>query len=174
LDDGIGKEIRMSISARKAWFVASVVLGLATLGGTAMAGSDDNTRTTAVNRAATKAKGPPLSAAAAELAAAQAAEQLADANLSAALEADEQADIAHDIAVATAKANPVPANLAAVRAAYAADEEADERLTAALLADKEADENLKAAQEAYAAEIGGASPSAGKPGVVVTPAVARE
>jgi len=164
----------MSISARKACSVASIVLGLATLGGTAMAGSDDSTRTIAVNRAATKTKGAPLSAAAAALAAARAAEQVADANLSAALEADEQADIAHDTAVATAKANPVPANLAAERAAYAADEEADERLTAALLADKEADENLKAAQEAYAAEMSAATTSTGKPGGMATPAVARD
>jgi len=167
----------MSTSTRKALSVASVLLGLAMLGGTAMAGSDDSIRPATVNKAATKTKDAPPGTAAAQLAAARAAEQLADANLSAALEADEQADIAHDTAVATAKANPVPANLAAVRAAYAADEEADDRLTAALLADKEADDNLKAAQEAYAAyaaEMNGARPATAKPGAMVQPAAARQ
>jgi len=138
----IGKEIRMSTSARKACSAAAVLLGLAMLGSTAVADHQGSTRPPIVNKAATKSKDAPLGSAAAALAAARAAEKVADANLSAALEADEKADTAHDSAVAIAKANPVPANLAAVRAAAAADEEADARLTAALLADKVADDNL--------------------------------
>ena len=98
---------------------------------------------------------PPLSPAAAALAAAEAAEKITDANLDAALAANQKALSDRHAADAFAKNNPTPATIAAAQAAADAAQEADANLTDALLADREADARLKAAREAVAAEQNG-------------------
>ncbi|CCD87853.1 conserved exported protein of unknown function [Bradyrhizobium sp. ORS 285] len=98
---------------------------------------------------------PPPSPAAAAFAAADAAETVADANLDAALAANEKAVAERNAADALAKASPTPANIAAAKAAAEAAHIAEANLTDALLADKETDARLKAARAALAAEQNG-------------------
>ena len=95
---------------------------------------------------------PALSPAATELAAAKAAETVADANLDAALAANEKAVSDRGAADALAKTNPTPATIAAAKAAAEAAYIAEANLTDALLADKQTDARLKAARDAFAAE----------------------
>ncbi len=98
---------------------------------------------------------PPLSPAAAALAAAEAAEKITDANLETALKANEKAQSDRNAAEAFAKSNPSPATIAAAQAAADLAKEADANLTDALLADRDADARLKAARDAFAAEQNG-------------------